>query len=158
MRANPTPYAASWPGFGLADVRPLEGTYGPNEYQSLPAVPLDWLVRFEDWFERSPPAVADSPVLEFEDEDDRYSSTRAIEEEELQTAMPRLAAARTEFGVHLPDRFVRFIGDNRHPSLFHSVTDCYFNLPDASNRRPNVRKPACSAFIPISTACTGICI
>jgi uncharacterized protein (TIGR02996 family) len=131
LKANPTPYPAAWSGFSLGDLRPIDATYGGSEYASLPPVPLDWLVRFDDWFAR----VADSvpPAGEPDGDEDEAEDTaemRALREEELETAVPRLSDAAAEWGLRLPDTFARMFLDERYPRLIRSVTDCYFNLPD----------------------------
>jgi len=132
LRANPTPYPASWSGVGLGDLRPIHATYGGNEYQSLPPVPADWLVGFEDWFRRmvdAIPAPGDGPDEE-EDEDEDMAELAAIRAEERLSAVPRLSDAAVERGLRLPDPFAIFFLDERHRGLFHSVTDCFFNLPE----------------------------
>jgi uncharacterized protein (TIGR02996 family) len=132
VRANPTSYPASWSGVGLADLRPINATYGGNEYQSLPPVPVEWVAGFEDWFRRMAdevPAPGDeNDAEEFEDED--MAELAAIRAEERLSAVPRLSDAAAEMGLRLPDSFATFFLDDRHRGLFHSVTDCFFNLPE----------------------------
>ena len=132
MRANPTPYPASWSGGDLGDVRPTASTYGGYDYRTLPPVPVEWLVRFDDWYTRMAAGVEPGGrQADEEDEDEDYAAMRDLREEDrLKNAIPRLSVAANEFGLKLPDPFARFFLDDRHPGLFRSVTDCFFNLPE----------------------------
>ena len=132
LKANPTPYPAVWSGFGLGDLRPINATYGGNEYASLPPVPLDWLVRFDDWFARIADPIAPRRGLVEDDEEEGEGAAGflALQEEEIETGVPRLSDAAAEWGLRLPDTFARMFMDERYPQLFRSVTDCYFNLPE----------------------------
>ena len=127
IRANPTPYPASWPGVGLADVRPTGSTYAGNEYQALPPVPVEGIVRFEDWLGR---VAADAPP-------GRRRPGDEDEGEDPRTAIPRLSAAANDFGLKLPDRFAGFFLDDRHPGLSRSPTDGFFNLPERIGPAPD---------------------
>jgi uncharacterized protein (TIGR02996 family) len=154
LRANPTPYPASWSGVGLADLRPINATYGGNEYQSLPPVPVEWVARFEDWFRRMAdelPTPGDAPDEEDEDED--MAELRAVREEDRLTAVPRLSDAAAERGLQLPDSFATFFLDERHPRLFHSVTDCFFNLPEGVVPAPADREAGLVRFYSDSQGC-----
>jgi uncharacterized protein (TIGR02996 family) len=133
IRANPTPYPFSWRGFGLGDARPTSATYAGNDYRTLPPVPVEWIVRFEDWYNRMAAEVPPSgrrPGADDEDEDEEMAEMRALGEEDRLNAIPRLSAAANDFGLRLPDRFARFFMDDRHAGLCHSPTDCFFNLPE----------------------------
>jgi uncharacterized protein (TIGR02996 family) len=132
IRANPTPYPFSWPGVGqLGDFRPPETNYAGNNYRSLPPVPVEWIVRFDNWYTRTAADVQPGGRRpDDEDEEEDTAEMRAIAEEDRLSAVPRLSDAANDFGLKLPDRFARFFMDDRHPGLFRSVTDCYFNLPE----------------------------
>jgi uncharacterized protein (TIGR02996 family) len=154
IRANPTPYPFSWPGFGLGDVRPTDATYSGNDYRRLPPVPVEWIVRFEDWYDRM---AANLPPggrrPDDEDEDEDMAEMRAIAEEDRENAVPRLSAAANEFGLKLPDRFARFFMDDRHSGLSRSPTDCFFNLPERIAPAPECPEAGLIRFYSDSQGC-----
>jgi len=133
LRANPTPYSANWPGIGLGEVRPINRTYGGDAYASLPAVPVDWLVRFDEMISRMAAPLPNETVPDYFYEDD---ATSRIMREEQRTVVPRLSAAAIDFGLRLPEQFAGFIEDSRHPFLFTSATSCYFNFSERIEPAP----------------------
>jgi uncharacterized protein (TIGR02996 family) len=154
IRANPTPYPASWPGVGLANARPTDATYAGNQYSTLPPVPVDWLVRFEDWYGRMIDGVEPGGLrLGDENVDEITAEMRALAEEDRLTAVPRLTTAANDFGLKLPDRFAAFFVDDRHPGLFQSTTDCFFNLPERVEPAPECPEAGLVRFYSDSQGC-----
>jgi uncharacterized protein (TIGR02996 family) len=152
LRANPTSYPASWPGVGLADIRPTDSTYAGSGYHTLPPVPVAWIVRFDAWYAR----MAVGPPVNSswqDDEDEDAAALRALAEEDRLTAIPRLSVAANEFGLKLPDPFARFFLDDRHPGLFQSPTDCFFNLPEQIVPAPDCPEAGLVRFYSDSQGC-----
>ena len=61
----------------------------------------------------------------------RWRSCAAIRAEEDGCRRPATVGRRGRtIGTPTPDPFATFFLDERHAGLFHSVTDCFFNLPE----------------------------
>ncbi|HKB01832.1 MAG TPA: TIGR02996 domain-containing protein [Gemmataceae bacterium] len=154
IRANPTPYPFDWSGVGLDGARPSDATYTGYAYRSLPPVPPEWIVRFEDWYSR---VAADVPPggrqPDDEDEDEEMAEMRAVREEDRLNAIPRLSDVANDFGLKLPDLFARFFMNDRHSGLFRSVTDCSFNLPERIAPAPDCPEAGLIRFYSDSQGC-----
>jgi uncharacterized protein (TIGR02996 family) len=118
LRANPTPFPASWKGTGLGRHRPCDATYCSWPYAALPALPVD---QFRGEFQWLPPAPAG-----------RVGRGRSGADSGGPQRLQRLAAAVTGQGLRLPESFLRFMADDGLQRAIRSVTDCYFELPEVA--------------------------
>ena len=108
LRANPTPYETEWSGVGLGDVRLADGTYKASEYQTLPAVPVEWVLNFEEWLSSrtvNPPG--------------RRTAGRAL---------ARLANTAEKVGLPLPTAFEKFFLAQHYRGFARSPTAGSFQL------------------------------
>jgi uncharacterized protein (TIGR02996 family) len=132
LRANPTPYKADWFGVDWTDDQSTDATYATTDYRTLPVIPTDWLLYFDDWFDERATHRAASLEAEAGGWDPDFTA--------LSDVSRNIYNARA-VGTPLPNSFGRFFRDDRHAYLIESATDCYFNLPSVVSFAPGA--PGC---------------
>lgn len=115
MRAEDTPFPASWWGTGMASsgvaARPDVGTYGRYSFAELPPLPFELTGDF-GWLRQQ------------ETHDEWAINAGGGTSAEL----ARLLAACERAGLPLPEPFVRFTSDPELQERVRSCTACYLDL------------------------------
>lgn len=115
MRAEESPFPASWWGTGLAEAgvpaRPDVGTYGRYSFAELPPLPF--------------PLSGDFGWLRDQPAHDEWAIN---EDGGTQEELPLLRSACEAAGLALPDSFVRFMAAPELQERVRSSTACYLDL------------------------------
>ncbi len=113
MRANPTPFPATWWSIGLGDRRPVDATYGSWSYASLPPLAAGSTAGFEAMKRAAAPELRRKP-----------------EWAPVLADVDRIERGATERGLALPPSFRSFFATFELPVKLRSCTACWFSFGD----------------------------
>lgn len=125
------PFEKVWYGVDLGDLRPVDATYGAEDFERLPPVPKNCMDGSFSYLsnalvaelERSLPAAVDKP-FGAHGGGDLFAPDAAWQAklEGIQASLPE--------GLKLPPALVKFMSAPAAHRQIPSCTACYFDLPD----------------------------
>ena len=130
---KPFPFQKMWFGVDLGEIRPIDATYGGEDFDALPTISQEHLDGSFSYLDNDTVGLLDERIPDGVDKPFKASAKANIFEtdSEWQEKLKKIQDSLPP-SLKLPEGLLKFMSSPEAHSLIPSCTACYFDLPETA--------------------------